>query len=449
MKPFWTNPKNFDDCRRIFVDIGLRLRTAPLNNLSATAAPTATDDRRKGYSVGSLWKYATTGQVSVMTKDSDDNATWIDQPTTDHNLLDGSVHVDTAADAVTRGSLIYGNSTPKWDELVKGSDGQYLGSDGTDVAWQGLNLVDDTTPEFGGDVALAATGVDARSFFFDHEIPALLTIENLGGDNADLLVKGSIQADISLLVSGFTTLVNNVTVGDGTAENRTITFNSLANDGVITWDQDPGQFLFSHAIDVNGNIIVSGTVDGRDVQTDGTKLDGIESGAKVGDVVGPGTIVDNAMVRFDTTSGKLVQSTGIIVDDSDEVTGMTKLTVDDVVINAQLIEARLSSQSIAIQGGSDAGKVVTVGRAGDTTLGDGTLRVMYPQTDEKIDLGKATNRFNDVHAVSFIPKSRVAWTLIGSEALDRTVDWGATYTNDQLRDILLSVIKDSIAEGRF
>jgi hypothetical protein len=32
-------------------------------------------------------------------------------------------------------------------------------------------------------------------------------------------------------------------------------------------------------IDVTGNIVVSGTVDGRDVATDGTKLDGIESGA--------------------------------------------------------------------------------------------------------------------------------------------------------------------------
>jgi len=33
-------------------------------------------------------------------------------------------------------------------------------------------------------------------------------------------------------------------------------------------------------LDVTGNITVSGTVDGRDVATDGTKLDGIESGAK-------------------------------------------------------------------------------------------------------------------------------------------------------------------------
>jgi hypothetical protein len=36
---------------------------------------------------------------------------------------------------------------------------------------------------------------------------------------------------------------------------------------------------FSAGIDVTGNITVTGTVDGRDVATDGSKLDGIESGA--------------------------------------------------------------------------------------------------------------------------------------------------------------------------
>ena len=36
-------------------------------------------------------------------------------------------------------------------------------------------------------------------------------------------------------------------------------------------------------IDITGSITVSGTVDGRDVATDGTKLDGIEAGADVTD----------------------------------------------------------------------------------------------------------------------------------------------------------------------
>ena len=52
-----------------------------------------------------------------------------------HDILDGSVHQDSVADGVTRGSLIYGNATPKWDELVIGAAGAALVSDGTDASW--------------------------------------------------------------------------------------------------------------------------------------------------------------------------------------------------------------------------------------------------------------------------------------------------------------------------
>lgn len=51
-------------------------------------------------------------------------------------LLDGSAHSDTVAQAVTRGSLVYGNSTPAWDELAIGAARKRLTSDGTDVSWQ-------------------------------------------------------------------------------------------------------------------------------------------------------------------------------------------------------------------------------------------------------------------------------------------------------------------------
>jgi hypothetical protein len=52
-----------------------------------------------------------------------------------HAILDGSTHNDSVADTVTRGSLIYANSTPKWDELVLGAEGTYPRSDGTDLAY--------------------------------------------------------------------------------------------------------------------------------------------------------------------------------------------------------------------------------------------------------------------------------------------------------------------------
>ncbi len=52
-----------------------------------------------------------------------------------HNLLDGSVHPDTVAQTITRGSIIYGNVTPLWDELTIGTANQVLQSDGTDISW--------------------------------------------------------------------------------------------------------------------------------------------------------------------------------------------------------------------------------------------------------------------------------------------------------------------------
>lgn len=63
-----------------------------------------------------------------------------------HAILDGSVHTDSVADGVTRGSLIYGNATPKWDELVKGTDGQFLQAGASDVSWVSMS----------GDATLAA-----------------------------------------------------------------------------------------------------------------------------------------------------------------------------------------------------------------------------------------------------------------------------------------------------
>lgn len=61
-------------------------------------------------------------------------------PSAVHNLLDASTHPDTVAQTVTRGSLIYGNSTPKWDELVIGAANRVLASDGTDAAWTALTV---------------------------------------------------------------------------------------------------------------------------------------------------------------------------------------------------------------------------------------------------------------------------------------------------------------------
>jgi hypothetical protein len=57
-----------------------------------------------------------------------------------HDLLDGAINQDTLAAAVVRGDLIVGNSTPKWARLPRGTNGQVLGTDGTDVFWTGTGV---------------------------------------------------------------------------------------------------------------------------------------------------------------------------------------------------------------------------------------------------------------------------------------------------------------------
>ena len=55
------------------------------------------------------------------------------------------------------------------------------------------------------------------------------------------------------------------------------------------------------ALAVNGNITVGGTVDGRDVAADGTKLDGIEAGADVTDtanVTAAGALMDSELTNI-------------------------------------------------------------------------------------------------------------------------------------------------------
>lgn len=57
---------------------------------------------------------------------------------TQHNLLDGSIHPDTSTTAVQRGMLIVGqliSGVVKWAGLVLGAAGKVLKSNGTDVVW--------------------------------------------------------------------------------------------------------------------------------------------------------------------------------------------------------------------------------------------------------------------------------------------------------------------------
>jgi hypothetical protein len=73
-----------------------------------------------------------------------------------HNVLSVR-HSDTVANAVTRGSIIYGNSTPEWDELTAGTAlgataTSFLGTDGTDAGYRtATQVLADLSTQAGAD----------------------------------------------------------------------------------------------------------------------------------------------------------------------------------------------------------------------------------------------------------------------------------------------------------
>ena len=102
---------------------------------------------------------------------------------------------------------------------------------------------------------------------------------------------------------------NTVTLTSGAALNDELNVTAFKYFGIA--DAVPtsggaftGNVDFGAGIDVTGNITVTGTVDGRDVATDGTKLDGIEASADVTDAANVEPLVDTHLNVSGATSGQ-------------------------------------------------------------------------------------------------------------------------------------------------
>ena len=91
-------------------------------------------------------------------------------------------------------------------------------------------------------------------------------------------------------------------------------------------------------LDVSGNIVAGGTVDGRDVATDGTKLDGIEASADV---------TDTANV---TAAGALMDS---------EVTNLAQVKAFDSSDYATAAQGTLAAAALPKAGGAMTGAITT------------------------------------------------------------------------------------------
>ena len=134
-----------------------------------------------------------------------------------------------------------------------------------------------------GTIRLATNGVntDVDSGLQSGDSPTFsgLAITNDVTINGNLNVLGT---KTELQVASLNVEDKNILIASGAADSAAADGAGISIDGAdkaLTWNHANTRFNFDAPLNVAGNITTSGTVDGRDVASDGTKLDGIEANA--------------------------------------------------------------------------------------------------------------------------------------------------------------------------
>lgn len=68
----------------------------------------------------------------------------------------------------------------------------------------------------------------------------------------------------------------------------------------------------------------------------------------LGDVVGPASATDEAIARYDGTTGKLIQNSGVTIDNSNVVSGITQLNVDNIRVDGNTISSTDTNGNIVL-----------------------------------------------------------------------------------------------------
>lgn len=158
----------------------------------------------------------------------------------------------------------------------------------------------------------------------------LFTDVNLGGGldfpTHNISITGCVFATSGTVIDDNRTHTNSDyviisgTMASGTTRGDTLvgTHNSvLLTDGIST-----GTGTFSGAVTVPDDVYAAGWNGSTQVPTKNAVYDKIEA-VTAGAVVGPASATDNAIARFDATTGKLIQNSAVTVDDTGKVNNVT------------------------------------------------------------------------------------------------------------------------------
>ena len=276
------------------------------------------------------------------------------------NIETGAQVNPTAAEILTSLKTVDGEYSGLDADLLDGANSSFY----TDFTNQ-TNLPDPTIT-LAGDVTGSVTLTDLASGTLTADIAASgVTAASYGGATSIPII--TVAAD------GRLTAVSTASVaGIGSTQwyNANNTFQINTGDGssyntiISAFDANVD---FGAGIDVTGNITVTGTVDGRDIDADGTKLDGIESGATADQTASE---ILTAIKTVDGTTSGL---------DADLLDGQEGTYYTDFTNQTNLPDPQID---VAL-----TGKVTGTGTTTLTDLGNGTISIATELANTAVTAG--------------------------------------------------------------
>ena len=180
-------------------------------------------------------------------------------------------------------------------------------------------------------------------------------------------------------------------LNSATSENM---IKALANGAVTLYNNNVAKFATtSTGASITGNIAVTGTVDGRDVATDGTKLDGIEASADVTDtanVTSAGALMDSelaSVAAVKATTGTFLTADQSKLDGIEagaDVTDTANVTAAGALMDSELTS--IASVKALNQGVATTNSVTFAGltTTGNVNFGDNDKALFGASSDLQI-----------------------------------------------------------------
>lgn len=202
---------------------------------------------------------------------------------------DAALRLDPVVAATLTSNVIVASNTP----LTNAGKFVRFNAAGTGFEVQTLSataglgdVVDDVTPQLGGDLDLNGSDITGTG---NIDITGIVSAASIAGGTPVLGTADEVQ----LRVKGYSTQTANILEVRNTSDGLALGVDTSGNAYI------------------NGNITVGGTVDGRDIATDGTKLDGIEALADVTDLTNVSAALAGSLtaVTVATTDKVLIQDT--------------------------------------------------------------------------------------------------------------------------------------------